>query len=81
MPKKLEVKSAVGVHSPKSAGWKVGIAAHLPQAATATLPWITEKIHVGSPQAMSRYVAECEYRRRKRAQKLMSRLQNVKGSV
>ncbi|HRE82340.1 MAG TPA: transposase [Opitutaceae bacterium] len=79
--KKLAVDPALTVRSPKSADWKVAIAAHLRQVTTANLPWITEKLHAGSPQAMSRYVAECKHGRRKKAQKLMNRLQNVKGSV
>lgn len=79
--KKLDVESAVAVRSPKGSDWKVAIAAHLRRETTATLPWITKRLQTGSPQALSRYVAECKHGHRRTAQKLMNRLQNVKGSV
>jgi len=43
---------------PKSARWKVVLAALLKQKTSATNVWITSQLRMGTPDAVSRYVSE-----------------------
>ncbi len=42
----------------KSAPWKIAIATWLKQRSSVTNRWLTEKLHMGAPDAVSRYVSE-----------------------
>lgn len=61
--------SALGKETPsiatdlKSAEWKVRLAALLKQKTSATNVWITRQLNMGTPDAVSRYVAEFKQRR------------------
>lgn len=56
--------AAMGQHAnsilnePKSAVWKVSLAALLKQKTSATNVWITKQLNMGTPDAVSRYVSE-----------------------
>ena len=43
---------------PKSAPWKIALAAWLKRQTSATNPWLTAHLHMGPPDAVSRYVGE-----------------------
>jgi putative transposase len=43
---------------PKSAPWKIALAAWLRRHTSATNPWLTAHLHMGPPDAVSRYVSE-----------------------
>jgi hypothetical protein len=42
---------------PKSAPWKVAVAAHLKQSTQASNKWLNEQLRMGSPVAVSQYVS------------------------
>ena len=45
-------------NSTKSAEWKVLTAAAMKRKTAATNVWLTERLHMGIPQGLSRYVGE-----------------------
>jgi hypothetical protein len=44
---------------PKSAPWKIALAAYLKITTTVSNPWLAAALHMGAPAALSRYVTEC----------------------
>jgi len=59
----------------KAAAWKVAIAAvHLNATTNATNPWIARRLHMGDPDALSRYRSECRSGRCPVAQELLNQL-------
>jgi hypothetical protein len=44
--------------APKSAGWKIALAADLKAHTSVLNRWLGERLHMGPPDAVSRYVAE-----------------------
>lgn len=46
------------LNEPKSAVWKVSLAALLKQKTSATNVWITQQLNMGTSNAVSRYVSE-----------------------
>jgi hypothetical protein len=56
---------------PKSAPWKVALAAWLKRHTSATNRWLTERLHMGPPDAVSRYVGEVRGGKRPAAQEFL----------
>jgi putative transposase len=59
---------------PKSAPWKVALAAWLKRHTSATNRWLTERLHMGPPDAVSRYVGEVRIGKRPAAREFLSGL-------
>lgn len=72
--RKLRCQDAAVATTRKAAAWKVAIATHLKATTTATNPWLALRLHMGHPDAVSRYCAECRAGRRKEAFELMQKL-------
>ncbi|GAB5562712.1 MAG: hypothetical protein SynsKO_43590 [Synoicihabitans sp.] len=58
----------------KSAEWKVAVAATMRKSTTATNRWLAEKLNMGAPDGVSRYVSEAKNGLRPRAMKIMRQL-------
>ena len=43
---------------PKSAAWKIALATWLKRGSSAQNRWLSEHLHMGPPDAVSRYVSE-----------------------
>lgn len=59
---------------PKSAPWKVAVAAWLKRNTSATNRWLAERLCMGAPDAVSRYVAEALEGKRRAARDLLAAL-------
>lgn len=59
---------------PKSAMWKIAIAAWLKQRTSVSNRWLTERLHMGPPDAVSRYVGELRNGQRAGAELLVNKL-------
>jgi putative transposase len=66
--------------APKSAPWKVALAAWLKRHTSATNRWLTERLHMGPPDAVSRYVGETGEGRRPAAGEILSTLTATVGN-
>ncbi|MBT5901430.1 MAG: transposase [Opitutaceae bacterium] len=58
----------------KSADWKVAVAATMRTRTTATNRWLAEKLNMGAPDGVSRYVSEAKNGSRSTASKIMRQL-------
>jgi REP element-mobilizing transposase RayT len=58
----------------KSAPWKIGLAAWLKQRSSVTNRWLTDQLHMGPPDAVSRYVSEAQSGQNVKAQELANKL-------
>ena len=68
--------------APKSAPWKIAVATSLKQRTSVSNRWLTERLHMGPPDAVSRYVGECQRGQRAAAQvrlKELTRTTKVRG--
>ena len=66
--------------APKTAPWKIAVAAWLKQRSSVTNRWLTEQLHMGAPDAVSRYVRETRNGQYIDAQKLKEkRTTTVRG--
>ncbi|MDO8539047.1 MAG: transposase [Opitutaceae bacterium] len=65
------------VSEPKAVAWKVAIAAHLRAISTVKNPWLAEKLHMGDPDGVSRYVSELRQGKRPEAAKLLRRVSRI----
>jgi putative transposase len=65
---------------PKSAPWKVALAAWLKRHTSATNRWLTERLHMGPPDAVSRYVGETGSGLRPAAGEILSTLTATVGN-
>ncbi len=64
----------------KSAAWKIAVATWLKQRTSVTNRWLTEQLQMGPPDAVSRYVSECQNGERAEAQLLTDKLTtNIRG--
>ena len=59
---------------PRSAAWKVATAAWLKSRTNVSNRWLGEQLHMGAPDAVSRYVGECDRGERAEAQGLVKKL-------
>lgn len=59
---------------PKSADWKVALATWLKRETSVSNRWLTEELHMGAPNAVSRYVGEVARGERAEASKLVEAL-------
>lgn len=66
------------VKQPKAAAWKVAIAAHLRTVSTMKNPWLSEMLHMGDPDGVSRYVSELRQGRRPEAVKFLRRITDIR---
>jgi putative transposase len=71
---------AAAASEPKSAPWKVALAAWLKRHTSATNRWLTERLHMGPPDAVSRYVGETGEGRRPAAGEILSTLTATVGN-
>jgi REP element-mobilizing transposase RayT len=65
---------AMAHSEPKSAPWKIAVATWLKQRSSVSNRWLTEQLGMGAPDAVSRYVSECQKSQRPEAQLLIDRL-------
>ncbi len=63
---------------PKAVAWKVAIAAHLRKISIVKNPWLAEKLHMGDPDGVSRYVSELWQGKRPEAAKLLRRISDIR---
>lgn len=59
---------------PKSAPWKIAVATWLKHRSSVSNRWLTEQLRMGSPDAVSHYVGDCQRGQRPEAQKLINKL-------
>jgi putative transposase len=65
---------------PKSAAWKIALAAWLKRGSSVPNRWIAEQLHMGAPDGVSRYVGEVNRGERPDAQALLDELTtNIRG--
>ena len=57
--RRVDKTRALALAEPKSAPWKIAVAAYLKITTTVSNPWLAAALHMGAPAALSRYVAEC----------------------
>jgi len=72
--RKLRCEHAEVTATRKAAAWKVAIAVHLKATTTVTNPWLARRLHMGAPDALSRYCTECRLGQRPDAQALLGQL-------
>ena len=70
----LERDLATAHAEPKSAPWKIAVAAWLKQRSSVSNRWLTEQLGMGAPDAVSRYISECQKSQRAEAQVVIDRL-------
>lgn len=75
---RLGQSCAERVNQPKAAAWKVAIAAHLRAISTVKNPWLAERLHMGDPDGVSRYVSELRQGKRPEAAKLVGKLSDIR---
>jgi hypothetical protein len=56
---RVDKTRAQALVEPKSAPWKIALAAYLKITTTVSNPWLAAALHMGGPAALSRYVTEC----------------------
>jgi len=56
--KALHKKPADAAKDPKTAAWKIGVAAYMKQHLMTSNAWLAEQLHMGVPSAVSRYTSE-----------------------
>jgi hypothetical protein len=66
------------VNEPKAAAWKVAIAAHLRAISTVKNPWLAEKLNMGDPDGVSRYVSELRKGKRPEAAVILQRIADIR---
>jgi len=76
----LERPLSAAAADPKSAPWKVALAAWLKRHTSATNRWLTERLNMGPPDAVSRYVGEAGDGRRPAAREFLSTLAATVGN-
>jgi hypothetical protein len=76
--KRLGRSLAEAMKEPKAAVWKVAIAAHLRAISTMKNPWLAEKLNMGDPDGVSRYVSELRQGKRPAAAKLLRRISDIR---
>ena len=59
---------------PKSAAWKIAAATWLKGRTNVSNRWLGEQLQMGAPDAVSRYVGECDRGERAEAQRLVKKL-------
>jgi len=62
----------------KAAPWKVAVAAQLKAVSNVTNGWLAERLKMGAPEGVSRYVTEMRNGRRQDAEKLSRKISKVK---
>jgi REP element-mobilizing transposase RayT len=62
----------------KSAPWKVAIAAQLKATSTVSNPWLAQRLHMGDPDGVSRYCAECRAGARPEAAALLAKITDIR---
>jgi REP element-mobilizing transposase RayT len=62
----------------KACDWKVAIAAHLRATTTVKNPWLAERLVMGDPDGVSRYVSEARQGRRPGVKRLMARITDIR---
>lgn len=62
----------------KAAPWKVAVAAQLKSASTVSNIWLAERLGMGAPDGVSRYVHELRRGERKEAEKLKHKITNIR---
>ncbi|MBM3854551.1 MAG: transposase [Verrucomicrobia bacterium] len=75
---RLGQSAAEAVKQPKAASWKVAIAAHLRAISTVKNPWLAERLHMGDPDGVSRYVSELRLGKRPEAAQLIGRISGIR---
>ncbi len=70
----LERDLATAHGEPKSAPWKIAVAAWLKQRSSVSNRWLTDHLGMGPPDAVSRYVGELKKSQRPEAQLVNDRL-------
>ncbi|MBI4622863.1 MAG: transposase [Verrucomicrobia bacterium] len=66
------------LEQPKAVAWKVAIAAHLRTKSTVKNPWLAEKLHMGDPDGVSRYVSELRQGKRPAAAALLRLISDIR---
>jgi putative transposase len=61
--------------APKSASWKIALAADLKSRTSVPNRWLGERLHMGPPDAVSRYVGELHLGKRAAAAEVLTELQ------
>ena len=69
--------AATASRQPKSAPWKIAIATWLKQRTSVSNRWLSERLTMGPPDAVSRYVGECRRSLRPAAQVLVDELTTI----
>jgi len=72
--KLLGMNPAITGSDPKSADWKVAIAARLKSRMLCTNSWIGQRLNMGAPESISRYCSELSNGNRPLAKKLLTKL-------
>ena len=62
----------------KATPWKVALANHLKLTTTASNPWIARRLHMGDPDGVSRYCAECRAGKRPEASALQAKIADIR---
>jgi len=62
----------------KAAPWKVAVAAQLRSVSTVTNVWLAENLRMGAADGVSRYVSELRRGKRKDAEKLLTKIANIR---
>ncbi len=62
----------------KAEPWKVAIATHLKATTTASNPWLARRLHMGDPDGVSRYCAECRAGKRPEAAALLRKITDIR---
>lgn len=62
----------------KSAAWKVAIAAHLRKVSTASNVWLAQRLGMGDPDGVSRYVGQLRQGERREAEEQLVRITGIR---
>jgi hypothetical protein len=76
--KRLAKTPADATRDRKASDWKVAIAAHLRATTTVKNPWLAERLVMGDPDGVSRYVSEARQGRRPGAARIMARITDIR---
>ncbi len=76
--RRLRQQNTDVVTTPKAASWKVAVATHLKATTTVSNPWLARRLHMGDPDAVSRYCAECRAGQRPEAEAALGRISEVR---
>jgi len=66
---------------PKSAAWKIALAADLKSSTSVLNRWLSERLHMGPPDAVSRYVGELHLGKRPAAAAVLAELQGRRSAA